>query len=363
MTWRPTTIAIGFLVALTGSATAAPTALPQTTALRHELDGVRQDLTSLADRLERVEESVEDARKKVEAASNLVKALDAADDKLARVIREAKPLSGIPQLRVLRPLVTNLEQIRKQVHAARVKADQANKDVLRPLAARLRETERDLTLAVRECDAAAGWARAAELGMGFAQDGVEARGRPQEVAPLERAAAAARRGTGPLETALAELDVAAGAAEKEAVKLATAVKAVTLLSPGLVKLNRDLTPVDKAAGELGKVMSKKVAVKLFGKEFGFTVRQVLEGPGKIADFALKPLMALADKATAGVLKKLKLQVPAPRGLGDLNKRLAAVATAATRLDRPFDRLGESLDTAFLDEFRDSIAALPEAPQK
>lgn len=335
------------------------TAFPQTTALRQDLARAQRDLLSLARRLDRTRSKVRGVRKQVQLASSLVRLIDSMDNRLPRIIRELKSLSRIPQLRVLRPLVRNLEQIRQQVHKVRARADKVNREVLKPLAARLKTIERDIAVTAAQCRVSASKANVAARGVAFAQQVVQQRGsRPREVAGLERASRTARGGIRPLVIGIANVNRAAANVERNARSLATSLKSLTALRPGIAKLNRDLSPADKAAGALRKVMSQRVSVKVFGKRIGFTVRQVLEGPGKVADFILKPLMKLADKAIAGAMKGLKLQIRAPREVRLLEMRLNGVANSAARFTTSLRKTGTALKAGFLVSFQKSIAGLP-----
>ena len=80
-------------------------------------------------------------------------------------------------------------------------------------------------------------------------------------------------------------------------------------------------------------------MKVFGKRVGFTVRQVIEGPGKVADIFLKPLEKLADAALKPVLHALHLEVRTPRELVAIEHSLDAVGDHMTALTRSTARSG------------------------
>jgi hypothetical protein len=155
------------------------------------------------------------------------------------------------------------------------------------------------------------------------------------------------------------LDDAADDARKAAESFVRVVKGLTALRPAVAKLAKDLRPVDSAAREMDKVLSKKLELKIVGKKFGFSVRQILEGPGKVADFVLTPFDALADKALTPVLKKFKLQLALPASFARIPTQLTAAAGKAPGLNGPVKELEAALDSTFLADFQKTLVAVPQ----
>ena len=365
MTIRITALSLGILVAFAAGTQAAPlnnpsaTLFPTTDKLRSELGDMNKDLTSLAKRLDESKDAVENARKMDEAASALVKGMDKTDDDLVRIIRQLKPISGIPQLRLLKAVVANLESLQKDVHDVRVKADKAEKEVFKPLSAKLKEAESDLKLTIAECKGAASRANLTRGALGLSETVIQGQGSPAgAVAALENLSKGVRTGIAPAYAGVKSLDNASDDAEKAVEHLETALKGLTALQPAVAKVTKDLIPIDSSAREMDKVLSKKLELKLFGKKFGFSVRQVLEGPGKVADFVLKPFDELANKALAPVLKKFKLQLSLPKEFAKIPTELSSATARATSVNTPLKDLEKTLDSKFITNFEHDLDKVP-----
>ena len=106
-----------------------------------------------------------------------------------------------------------------------------------------------------------------------------------------------------------------------------------------------MQPGEKVANDLDKVMSKRLETKLpvppF-KKVGFSVRDVLEQPGKVLDLALKPLETMAKKALEPVTKKLNLRIPPPKGFDDLARAMSQLSSAAKNLEGTLARCESQL---------------------
>ena len=124
--------------------------LPQTSQLDHELLQTGQSLDSIAARTSRVEHSVQSTRKSAQDVGRIGKAIAQIDDRIRRIKRQLESVSKIPQLRLVRPLVANLEEVRTQIHTVRLKTDKINREVIQPLIARLKKVERKLETKVAE---------------------------------------------------------------------------------------------------------------------------------------------------------------------------------------------------------------------
>ncbi len=124
--------------------------LPQTSQLDNELLETYQSLNSLADKIHRSEQAVESARKAAQDVQMMIKALGQLDSKIGRIKGELESLSKIPQLRVLKPLVKSLDNVSKEIHKLRVKADQADRDYVRPMISRLKKVEGTLETKLAE---------------------------------------------------------------------------------------------------------------------------------------------------------------------------------------------------------------------
>ena len=112
----------------------------------------------------------------------------------------------------------------------------------------------------------------------------------------------------------------------------------------LASFERSLRPADKLASDLGRVLNKRISVKIGPiKPKGFTIRQVLEGPQKIAKKLLRPLEKLANKALQPIMKKIKVRLPVPKALTQFSNKLNRLPANLTPLSRSIDRISPSFD--------------------
>ncbi len=331
--------------------------LPETNSLCEELQQSNKTLISLSARTARMKTTVGNARMAVDAASTVIRGIDKIDDTLIRVIRQIDPVSKLPPTRALRPLAENLTKLQKQIHKIRVKGDNLQKKVLKPLRSRLKSLESKLKTAIAEMDTAARRADQARRHVQTLRDFVEAHYNQAAAGALETLAQKTRAGIEPLNAGLKRVDDNSGAAENELNGLMKDLSGATTSAPAVRKLDKDLIPVDKASRELDKVLNKHIGAKVLGKYYGFTVRQVIEGPGKLLDIILKPLEKLADKALEPVLHSLKLEITPPRELEAIQRSLDAVVKREATLTRSLDHFESALQSTSLAAFQNSLGEL------
>ena len=121
---------------------------------------------------------------------------------------------------------------------------------------------------------------------------------------LEQLAAGARPAVRPFNQILREIDGAGAGVEGELNAVGGQLKQLTRMKSGIDRLQRELAPIARKANDLNRVLNKSLSFKIpFGKRVSFSVRTVIESPGKVMDIALKPLQKLAQKALQPVLGK------------------------------------------------------------
>ena len=336
---------------------ASSSRLPETTLLGNELQQSNATLTSLSARTGRLKNTVESARTEVDSASTMIRGIDKIDDLLIRVIRDITPVSKLPPTRTLRPLAENLAKLQKQVHKVRVKGDDLQKKFLKPLHSRLKSLENKLKTAIADMDTGARKADQARKHLETLRDFVKSHNNQATVAALESLSQRTRAGIRPLNAGLKSLDDASRAAENELNGLTKDLSSLTASAPAVQKLQKDLNPVDKASRDLDKVLNQHVGVKVLGKDYGFTVRQVIEGPGKLLDIVLKPLEKLADKALKPILHSLKLEIKPPRKLEATEHSLDEVAKRQTTVTQSVAHLESALQGTGSAAFRKSLDEL------
>ena len=328
--------------------------MPNTSKLDNELRDTGQSLNALASRISNIEKSVELARKRAQDIASMAKTLARIDGKVSRIKRQLESVSRIPQLRLLRPLVSNLEKVRKQLHKVRVKADQVNRDVVKPLVSRLKNTERKLESKVAEIRQAASMTQQARQKLSQFRSFVESHGFNRgEVRALEAMVGPVRSTIRPVNQMIAQMDRSLGRVDREFNSLAQKLNAVSKAKGSLNKLERDLSSVDKAARNLDKVLSKKISIK-FPVKFSVSIRQLLEAPGKVLDIVLKPLEKLAEKALSPVLKKLKLEVRVPGEVNSLTSKLNNLKSAVSGIGSSFDKVERALKSQLPNQYQNQV---------
>ena len=108
---------------------------------------------------------------------------------------------------------------------------------------------------------------------------------------------------------------------------------------------------------MDKVLSTRIAIKILNKNIGFTVRQVLESPGKVLDVALKPLQKAADKALEPVLSKLHIQIQVPPEIADLPKKFDSLKSVNDVADAPIAKVENALRPEMPKEYQDQTDRL------
>lgn len=296
--------------------------LPQTTKLIAELAQMQTTLGSLQGRLQRLENKTEQTRQQIDLARRVVKTIGQIDDQLARLIRELTPISKLPPTRMLRTAVRALEQLKSKVHPVRVKADRFNREMLTPLRAKVRNAEIYMERKITEVQAASLKTSQTRNHISQLLSFVNSRGNPTlEVRTLEYLSSNTRKTIDPVNKGLNVLNNISGSVEMRLNAYNSKLEQLVSAGQSLSKMQKGLQPIDNVNRKINTVMSKRIEVKLFGKRHGFTIRQVIEGPGKVADFILKPLEIVAKKALSPVLKGLRVEVPTPKGLDVMDRSL------------------------------------------
>jgi chaperonin cofactor prefoldin len=331
--------------------------LPQTSQLDNELRDTQQSLDSLAAKIHRTEQAVESARKAAQDVQTMIKALGQLDSKIGRIQRELDSLARIPQLRMLKPLVKSLDNVHGEIHKLRVKADQADRDYVRPMISRLKSAERTLETKLAEVRQVANQTQQARQRLAQLRSFVEGRGnRPAEVAALEAVAKGVHATIGPVSQMVSQLDRSLGNVERDFNGLTQRLSAVSRAKGSLSKLDRDLAAADKVARDLDKVMSKTISIK-FPVKVSVSVRQILEAPGKLLDIVVKPLEKLARKALDPILSKTNIHISLPRELTSLSGQFDGLSSVLAGVQSPISKIEQALQVQVPQNYGNQISRL------
>ena len=244
--------------------------------------------------------------------------------------------------------------MQKHVHQVRLKADAANKKVLTPTEKKFKALDDNLTQALSGLKDAATKVDATKAHATKLRDIVATRGDKQaEVSVLESLATSTRAALPPVNTGIKALDDASGAIERDVNQFKDTLTVLTEFGPVVDKLWDTVEPINRTARDLDKTLNEKIEIDILGEKISFTVRQIIEGPGNVADAILKPLEKMAEDALKPIVKALKLDIKPP-------KELVAIGEALDTLTEPNFPAIAKLDAALADK---SVANLRAALTK
>lgn len=327
-----------------------PKSLPETSRLQNELSATKQRLQPVIARVQKSLSATQSVRSQVRNAITTTKRIAQIDDAMKRMIRQLTPVAKLPPTRSIDPLVDALTAVQKQFHVIRVKADSANKKVLTPTDNKLKSAETGLASGLAKLKDGARKIDETKAHATKLRGIVASRGdQPADVQTLETLAKTTRAALPPVDAGVKVLDDASEAIERDLDKFGNAFAALAKMSPVIEQFWDAIEPVNKAARELDKTLNERIEIDVLGEKIGFTVRQILEGPGNVADAVLKPLEKLAEDAVKPILKALKLEIKPPKELTAIGEALDAL----TELNLPGL---EKLQAALADKSVDNLIA-------
>ena len=349
-------IALLFVTLTSQFAQAAPDRkLPQTTRVRQQLTDIQNSINSIASKASRAEKAVESARKEAQRVASLISTIRRLDDKVGRIYSQLKTLVRIPQLRLLKPLVENLSHVRKQVHNVRKKADQVNRDYLQPLISKLKSAEKKMEGKVKEIRNAANQTAQANRKLGEFTSYVAGRGYKRiEVQAVEALARPVGSSVNQARQSISQLDRELGNLESGFNSLTRQLSGLNKAKSAVTKLDNSLKKADKVAGDINKVLSKAITINLGFKKFTFTVRKVIESPGKVVDVALKPLQKLASKVLAPVMKKVKIKINVPREITAMTKQMDQLRSMASNINGSISKIQRATQKKISQNFTNQL---------
>lgn len=358
-----TLFTLGLGVSVSHANTTVPSSnrnLTETQALERELNLTQQALASTSARLKRLQSSARSGRKKAEEVSSMIKQIRSVEDQIGRLEKQLSTLSKIPQLKMLKPLVSSLKSLKGQVNKIRVKADKVRKEKIDPAIKKIKDFEYEVSKVSSQVKAAEVETIAAKKQLLQMKNYVTANGyKRYQVSALESFAQTAKYAASPMRKALSEIDSTSADAESKINAYAQALSAVAKLKSGVDKIKSDLAPIDKKARDLDRVLSKRISFKIpFSKKrVSFTVRQVLESPGKIIGVAVKPLTSIAKKLLSPLTKKFKINIKAPSELREIEAKLASLQNKILNLDSAQNKFRQNAKSQAITKYRAVMSKL------
>ncbi|TVS18849.1 MAG: hypothetical protein EA424_10065 [Planctomycetaceae bacterium] len=341
MSFAMTAAFLPLLSSTVSHAAEIPARLSETRALDGELDRFIAEARKSAGTLDGFERDVRAARQDVEKAIQVTTSIRRNDERLRRLIRQLRPYESIPKVRTaVQVLARNLREIQTMFHKVRTRTDSAERNVLRPTAQRLRKFEGDLREHRRKI-------------LAMVSDAEQARTRLSQTAriadsqnaarrSLEHAARAVRPRIQSLSNSFAEVNSLAANFRAELSTMRRGLASFWTVQNSLAHMDRQLKPAENTIGQLDRVLSRRVEVKLFTKTFGFSVREVLETPGKIAGPILRPIESQVERLLQPLLNRLNIRIDPPKGLDALLGSLTRLTTASNKLEQSLKQTEEKL---------------------
>ncbi|CAD74889.1 MAG TPA: hypothetical protein DDX19_07770 [Rhodopirellula baltica] len=341
-------LSIPFLLAFaatTLNASPIPSNMRETRAIDSDLARIEKECQTLQNRLTQLRQQVKTARDGVNHAIDATRAIKATDERLITLIDNLKPYTSVPKVRTIaRTLRKNLQRVQEQIHTLRKKTDKAEKDILRPAKDRLKVLEQSIlggefklasykkTISTWRRDLQTNAARANSI--------------PGGAAAFDATSRVARPTVQSIATVLTNTRQSLDRVGNNLTQWNDPIRAFMTMDQSLSSFEKKLAPAEKTAAKLEKTLGKKLSIKLpFGKKtITFSIREILETPGKVLGVVLKPLEKLADKLLQPVLKELKLEIKAPSGIANLNSELNRLPSIEASLRREADQLQQQITT-------------------
>ncbi|MCC9657797.1 hypothetical protein [Rhodopirellula halodulae] len=334
------------------SAGSIPGDMPHTRLLDSDLAQIQTDCEALRGRLTQLRQQVKTARDGVGHAIDATKTIRSMDKKVKDLVDDLQPYTSIPKVRTLaRTLRKNLERIQEQLHTLRKKTDKAEEDVLRPMRDRLRSMEQTIFGAEQKLVA---YSRTITQRRQDLQGLVSrARSVPGGVPAAESVSRVTRPSVQTFASGLRNVRQQVDRFGNGLTQLNAPVRVYMQVDQSLISFDKKLAPAEKTVAKLEKTLGKELTIKVpfSRKKLQFSIREILEAPGKILGVVLKPLEALADKVLQPVLKELKVEIKAPKGLEELARELNSLPALQRSMQREADQFQRSLEQQLEQSFR------------
>lgn len=327
---------------------------PQTVALEKELAQMYKAFNNSSTRVKSAKSKIKSARSAAEGAVIMIGQIKSVEDQISRLERELNSLKKIQQLKVLKPLATGVSSLKSKVSSIRKKAEKLRDQKIKPAIKKMKNMESKLAQLDSIFKYSASESAYAQRHVsGLKQFVISQQSPPNQVRALEALSRSARYPVTPAQKALSQFDSACSDVERQADTYRNLMNGLTRLKPGLDKVKKKMAPVDEKLKKLAKVLNKRVGFK----KFSFTVRQVIEAPGKIADWILKPVTKAAKKLLEPITSKFKINIDPPAELKQISAQLDAINRASFNIDSPFAKFNNPANLNAIENYRAALKKL------
>ena len=332
--------------------------LPETTALEKELRQIYVSLGATSGRVKKTKTTLTNGRYAAEAAVKMIDEIQSVEKQIARLELEINSISRIPQFRILKPIAKGVTALLAKVKAIREKAEKLRDKKIKPAIKKMKSLEGELTKLKTGLDYAsietATSVRHINLLRNFV---ITQQYQDIQVRTLEALSKVTRYPVIPVQSALYEFDSACTDLEKQVNTYKALLKKLTSLKPGLEKVKTKMKPIDDKVKSIAKVLDKKLEFKIpfsKGKKVSFTVRKIIETPGKILAIAVKPLTKIAEKLLKPLTKNIKFDIKAPKELQKISFQLDALNRFSFNIDRPFMKFNSTKNKQAIENYRNTL---------
>ena len=267
--------------------------LPQTTALDKELRQIHKSLTATTERTKKAKTTVTNGRYAAEAAVKMIDQIPPVEKQVSRLERELSSISKIPQFKLLKPVAKAMTGLKGKVKTIKERAESLRDKKIKPSIKKMKSLEAKLTKLNSGLNLASHETVSAVRNVNLLRNFVISNKYPAgQVNALEALSKTTRYPVSPAQKALNEFDSACTDLENLVNTYKSMLVNLSKLKPGLEKVKTKMKPIDDKMKSIAKVLDKKLEFKIplsKGKKVSFSVRQVIETPGKILDIAVKPL--------------------------------------------------------------------------
>lgn len=330
--------------------------LSETNALERELDSMKKSLAATNARLKRLQSSVYDARKTTEQVSAMIRKIGDIEKKLVNVERQLNSLTKIPQLKALKLVLKGVTSVRSKIQTINAKANSFDKTVVKPATAKLRNAEAELKRVRAKFTSAEGQVMAASAHVSASKKTLMMLGNQgAHIRVLEGMSRSLRITIDPAKRVVSEMDRRSYEMENMVNNFRSKLAGLLSLQSGISKLQSNLSPVDKTARDLSRVMDKTLQIKLpFGKQLKISVRRVLEAPDKLLKVVAKPLTALANKALSPFKNKVNIKFSAPREIEQIYAKIKQLQSQTLPIDTTLSKLKNAANGVDFAKFQNAL---------
>ncbi|TWU66087.1 hypothetical protein V7x_16440 [Crateriforma conspicua] len=327
---------------------------PQCAAIDADLRRLQSQISEFDSQLVQLDQSAWRFGEGVKVGIKTTSLIRDFDRRLKKLADRLTPYQSVPHVRTAaRHLKKNVERLQNQIAKVRKKADKFERDVLKPARQRVKDLRQTI---------AGGRIKLAtlrrDIGVyrhSLSQATEIAATHRQLHQTLEFTASQHRRSVDQTVDAIERLGQQSRLITSSFQKIDSVFAAFATVHQSVQQSGDKMKASEELIGRIDDVISKPIRIKnpITRKTKSFSVREILEKPQAIAGIILKPLNKIVDKLLDPLLRKLKLEIPTPKGLTELSRQL----DEATRISRNAEQSLQMLESSLVERLQSAIKTL------